>query len=121
MQLSFSLRDLFATDQLHSTEQIIKNFKWILNIKYRKKYKKSNGTTIPLLFGIFLQCKGPAENYQGNNMFCSVNELNFKIHNSKGSPGLMKTKICTVPFEPPFDGTNGVWFNLEGKQVFLIN
>jgi len=119
MKLDFSLNDLFATepDNFHSTEQIINNFKWILKINYRKQ-EQFKGTTIPLSLGIFVQCKGPLnENNRGS---CIVNELNFKIHNwNHGVPGLMKTRGCSTPFEPPFTSTTGVWFNLDKKKVIF--
>uniref|UniRef100_A0A914N6D8 MATH domain-containing protein n=1 Tax=Meloidogyne incognita TaxID=6306 RepID=A0A914N6D8_MELIC len=119
MKLDFSLNDLFATepDNFHSTEQIINNFKWILKINYRKQ-EQFKGTTIPLSLGIFVQCKGPLnENNRGS---CIVNELNFKIHNwNQGVPGLMKTRVCSTPFEPPFTSTTGVWFNLDKKKKMI--
>nr|CAD2163995.1 unnamed protein product [Meloidogyne enterolobii] len=119
MKLDFSLNDLFATepDNFHSTEQIINNFKWILKINYRKQ-QQFKGATIPLSLGIFVQCKGPLnENNRGS---CIVNELNFKIHNwNQGVPGLMKTRGCSTPFEPPFTSTTGVWFNLDKKKKMI--
>nr|CAD2174044.1 unnamed protein product [Meloidogyne enterolobii] len=119
MKLDFSLKDLFATkqDNFHSTEQTINNFKWILKINYRKQ-EQFKGTTIPLSLGIFVQCKGPLnENNRGS---CIVNELNFKIHNwNHGVPGLMKTRGCSTPFEPPFTSTTGVWFNLDKKKKMI--
>ncbi|KAL7080594.1 hypothetical protein ACQ4LE_000419 [Meloidogyne hapla] len=118
MKLNFSLNDLFNTDPDHfySEEQTINSFKWILKINYRKQ-EKFKGATVPLALGVFLQCKGREDGNQGS---CNVNELTFKIHNwNQGTPGLMKARICTTPFEPPFTLTNGVWFNLDKKKKMI--
>uniref|UniRef100_A0A1I8B7Z2 MATH domain-containing protein n=1 Tax=Meloidogyne hapla TaxID=6305 RepID=A0A1I8B7Z2_MELHA len=122
MKFIFSPNDFFKADPDHfySEEQIINNFKWVLKINFREaiKYKYR---TIPLILGIFLQCKGPIE---GNNQQrCNVKELTFKVLNwNQGTPALAKTKVCQIPFEPPFAMTNGVWFKFDGKKVlFLIS
>lgn len=118
MQLVFCAKG--ASGKLYSAEQTINNFKWVMKINFKKAFEKGN-KKIPFLLGLFLQCKGPAdENYKGS-MLSNPRELSFRIHNQlPGIPGLTKTKICRVPFEPPYTQTQGVYYELEGRQVNFI-
>jgi hypothetical protein len=105
---------------MESVTKPISGFNWALKLKdggiFGDKGRK---------IGLFLLCKGPAANsllvrtLTGGS--CKVKEPIFKVHSWHPNKEGLEKKLGDMDYTKSNEEDNGVWFELEQKQVKNTN
>lgn len=102
---------------ISSAMKEINGFNWFVTVEGFREYKIDD-KTIPFIMGLFIYCKGPVNaKSQGEQLICKIKEPIFRIHNCTEKPDQLKPGR-SLKFEPPYNQSRGVWFEMGKKAVF---